>query len=316
MEESRNKPLTVYISHSACDAPLAQWVADGLVGAGVTPQLDEIEIKAGDNAISWMSDAVGESDHLLVLLGPELAEQFSVESEWLDALLKEGYLRRAFVIPVLLPQLADSQVPDILGSIMCEDLRGEHPEKSLMHFIARLKDDLLVERELGRRPSPATRNMVEHVAQRFPNPERPVQIVLHSNRFKRCFRIAIDAQATGHYFVEMLRDTLHLRLSDTDEDLGIELSYGYYLKHHGVIVQLDTTFDKAGVKNGDYVELWIRVTVRDLLQDKDVGEEVFKRIYGKSIEELSDEQLQARKRALSSAEIARMASELFKHVDE
>lgn len=316
MAKTSQQSMTVYVRHRASDGELAQWVAEGLAGAGVVPQLDEIGITAGDNVVSWLDDAIGESDHVLVLLGPKPAEEVAVEAEWLDALMKEGYLRRAFIVPVLLPGLDDAQVPEILPRALCEDFRGEHPEKSLMHLIARLRDDLLIKRELGRRPTPATRSMVEHLATRFHGDEGQRDVVVHSNRFKRCFRLRVAGAATGHYLVEMLRDTLHLKFADIDDDLGIELSYGYFLKHEGEPMHLEQTLDKSGVRNGDRLELWIRVTVRDLLEDKAVGEEVFRRIYGQTVEALSDEQLTARRRALSSAEIARIASGYFAHVDE
>jgi hypothetical protein len=106
-----------------------------------------------------------------------------------------------------------------------------------------------------------------------------LEVLVHSNRFGRSFRLRAPETATPSYLMGMLRDELNLRFSNVDPAIGVELSYTYYLKHKGVAITLNTPLREAGVRNGDRLELWIRVTLRDLIEDKDVGEKVLHDLY-------------------------------------
>jgi hypothetical protein len=68
----------------------------------------------------------------------------------------------------------------------------------------------------------------------------------------------------------MLRETLGLSFSNVDEKLQVELSYTYMLNHHGTGLVLDKSLKESGVQNGDALELWIGVTLRDRLEGKDL----------------------------------------------
>jgi hypothetical protein len=114
----------------------------------------------------------------------------------------------------------------------------------------------------------------------------------------------------------MLRNTLNLKFSNVDDQLGVELSYTYYLRHKGEAITLNTTMRDAGVMDGDRLELWIRVTLRDLIEDKEIGGAVFARLYLADIGTLTDDLRKARNRAFSSSEISRIAALFFAHVDE
>lgn len=307
--------MTVFISHAGADSDFAEWVADGLQQVGINSRLDQIEIKAGDNIVMWMNDAIGESDYLLVLLSPKSVDRYWVEMEWSNALMKEAHLRRTFVIPAILPELDDVQIPDLLRAKAYLDFRRD-PEKTFLQLVSRLKEDKLIERELGRCPSPAPRNMIQHIEKRFSDSSDTIEVIVHCNRFARSFRLHVPKDATPSYLMGMLRDTLGLKYSNIDENLGVELSYTYYLRHKGEAITLSTPLREAGVKDGDRLELWIRVTLRDLIEDKDIGEKVFFHLYRTSVDTITDDLRKARKRAFSSSEIARVASQFFKHVDE
>lgn len=306
--------IVVFISHAGPDSTLAQWLAKGLQTVGITARLDQAEIKAGDNIVTWMNDAIGESDYLLVLLSPETRDRYWVRMEWSNALMKEAHLRRAFVIPVILPGLQDSEIPELLRAKAFLDFRGDK-DAAFLKLVSRLKDDELAHRELGRLPSPAPRNMLEHIDKQLSDGPA-IEVIVHSNRFGRSFRLRVPTIATPSYLMGMLRDTLNLKFSNVDNALGVELSYTYYLRHNGEAITLNTTLADAGVKDGDRLELWIRVTLRDLVEDKEIGDKVFFHLYRANLSTLTDELRKARKRAFSSSEIARIASQFFEHVDK
>jgi hypothetical protein len=309
------KAISVFISHAGPDATFARSLATGLEQVGIAARLDQAEIRVGDNIVTWMNDAIGESDYLLVLLSPESRDRYWVRMEWSNALMKEAHLRRTFVIPVILPGLQDSEIPEMLRAKAFLDFRIDR-DAAFLKLVSRLKDDELAYRELGRLPSPAPRNVVEHIETHLPTDGTTIEVIVHSNRFGRSFRIRVPTVATPSYLMGMLRDTLHLKFSNVDNELGVELSYTYYLRQNGQAITLNTTLADAGVKDGDRLELWIRVTLRDLVEDKDIGDEVFLRLYRADLSTMTDELRNARKRAFSSAEIARVASQFFEHVDK
>lgn len=314
--------MTVFLSHAVLDADFAMWIADSLDKVGINARLDQLEIKAGDNIVTWMNDAIGESDYLLLLLSPKSIDRYWVKMEWANALMKEAHLRRTFVIPALLTELQDSQIPDLLRARAYLDFRKD-PDKAFLQLVSRLKEDKLTERELGRCPSPAPRNMVNYINKQFQDLEGTIEVLIHSNRFGRCFRLRVPNIATPSYLMAMLRDTLKLKYSNIDYNLGVELSYTYYLCHDGKAITLNTSLQDAGVCNGDRLELLIQVTLRDLLKNKDLlkakdllktkdnEQKIF--LFSKMF---PDDVLKARKRAFSSSEIAQIASQFFAHVDD
>ena len=176
MAAAKSNTTTVFISHAGPDSDFATWIADGLRKVGVTARLDQLEIKAGDNVVTWMNDAIGESDYLLVLLSPKSVKRYWVEMEWSNALMKEAHLRRTFVLPALLPELEDSQIPDMLRAKLFLDFR-KTPDKAFLQLVSRLKEDKLTQRELGRCPSPAPRNMVEAVEKRFGDTTDTIEVI-------------------------------------------------------------------------------------------------------------------------------------------
>lgn len=313
VRESSVSP-TVFISHAGPDSDLATWVAQGLQKVGISARLDQVEIKAGDNIISWMNSAAEESDYLLVLLSPSSVNRYWVEVEWSNALMKEADLRRTFVIPCVLAGLGDNEIPFLLRSRAFIDFRDDS-EAAFLKLVSRLKDDELIRRDLGSLPSPAPSNMVEEVEHVFPNNEDTIEVIIHSNRFGRSFRLFVPVEATPSYLMGMLRNTLNLKYSNVDESMGVELSYTYYLRFKGDAIMLRTSLADAGVKNGDRLELWIRVTLRDLIEDKDIGEKVFFSLYSADLTKLNKIR-QARKLSFSSAEIGRIAAKFFEHVDK
>jgi hypothetical protein len=234
--------------------------------------------------------------------------------EWSNALIKEAHLRRAFVIPVVLPGLQDSEIPEMLSAKAFLDFRGDG-DAAFLKLVSRLKDDELAHRELGRLPSPAPRNIVDHIETHLSADGPTIDIIVYSNRFGRSFRLRVPTTATPSYLMGMLRDTLNLKFSNVDNELGVELSYTYYLRHNGQPITLNTTLAEAGVRDGDRLELWIRVTLRDLIEDKEIGEKVFLNLYRVNLS-TKTEVLTARKRAFLSAEISRIASQFFEHVDK
>jgi len=288
-------------------------IADGLERCGIHARLDQVEIRAGTNVIMWMNDAIAESDYVLLLLSPCSQGRYWVETEWSNALMKEADLRRTFVITAVLPGLEDDGIPILLRSRSYIDFRKDQ-ESALLKLISRLKDDDLVCRDLGRNPVPAPASMQARVSKAYSDRESDIEVVIHSNRFGRSFKLRVPATATPSYVMGMLRDELKLKFSNVDTVLGLELSYTYYLKHKGEALTLNTPLSEAGVQDGDRLEFWIRITWRDLIEDKEIGEKMLRDLYQVQMDRAAPI-VSARRRALSSAEIANVANRFFADVD-
>jgi len=312
MPESAKR--TVFISHAGPDSAYALMIAGGLEKCGIHARVDQVEVKAGTNIVMWMNAAVAESDYVLLLLSPSSLGRYWVEMEWSSALMKEADLRRTFVITCVLPGLEDDAIPALLRNRAYIDFRTDQ-EAPLLQLISRLKDDELIRRDLGRYPVPAPASMQGRVSKAYAGSPSDLEVVVHSNRFGRSFKLCAPESATPSYLMGMLRDELNLKFSNVDPAIGVELSYTYYLKHNGEAITLNTTLRDAGVRSGDRLELWIRVTLRDLIEDKDVGEKVLHDLYMITFDHAGPI-LKARNKAFSSAEIANIASKFFAHVDK
>ena len=70
-------------------------------------------------------------------------------------------------------------------------------EKALLELISRFKDDELVRRDLGRYPTPAPASMRARIEKAFPDGEAMMDVLIHSNRFGRSFRLHEPDGATS-----------------------------------------------------------------------------------------------------------------------
>lgn len=91
--------MKVFLSHTDKDSFLAKKIASALVASGLDVWNDEIEILPGDNWAEKTSNALKESDAMVVLLTPESLESRIVQREIEYALGDKSYNKR--LIPVL-----------------------------------------------------------------------------------------------------------------------------------------------------------------------------------------------------------------------
>jgi hypothetical protein len=312
-ESSESRRQSVFISHAGPDAQAAERLATVLEAVGIRARLDRREIKLGDNIVTWMSDAIAESDYLLILLSPATKDRYWVRTEWSNALAKEADLRRTFVIPVILPGLEDDAIPALLRARLHLDLRHDE-EAAVLSLVARVKDDALSARDLGRPPTPAPGNLQESVVPPASETAEDLEVIVHSNRFGRSFKLRVPREATPAYLLQKLRDGLGLSFGNTDEKVQVRLDYTYSLRSSGVGLPLNRTLAESGVKHGDRLELWIAVTLSDLLEngEKKSGDPLILFRHAKTSMPFEP----SKPRTFTSSDIARLASRFFLHVDQ
>jgi len=318
MYMGKKKPV-VFISHAGQDSEFAEKLREILSKVGINSHLDQVELKVGDNIIRWMNNAAGESDYMIVLLSPNYLGRYWVEIELSSALMKEADLRRTFVLPAILPGVKDEDIPFLLRAKAYIDFRKDI-EAGVMKLVNRIKQDEQVARDLGKLPCPAPHEAQEQVLSGIEKDDELIEVIVHSNRFARNFRFVVPKSATPSYILSLLRSTFNLKWNNIDEDLLVELSYTYSLRYQGNELPLDTPLHELGIPNGARLELWIQVTLTDLLENKEISREtVFycltKFQIERDLEKTTQYLLQFKDRTFTPARIAQIAKKYFSHVD-
>lgn len=121
--------MQVFLSYSHKDSKLAKQIAKGLVEFGLDIWNSEAEIFPGDNWAEKVSDALKDSDAMVVLITPESLKSRTVQREIEYALGNSSYSNR--LIPVLVgseEKLSEKNIPWILRRLNI--IRLSKPEQT------------------------------------------------------------------------------------------------------------------------------------------------------------------------------------------
>ena len=129
--------MKVFISHAETDDTLARKIADTLSEAGLEVWDDAREIMPGDNWGEKVSQALQESDAMVVLLTPDAVGSRWVRREIEYALGEKRYSRR--LIPVVVgdpDRIPPEDMPWILGHLRVIELPTHAKEEEGIREIA------------------------------------------------------------------------------------------------------------------------------------------------------------------------------------
>lgn len=105
--------MTVFISHSSSDKPIARRISQSIEAAGVPTWLDEVEIRVGHSIPEKIAEGIESSGVLCILLS-----QISVRSPWvtreLNALLPRFIRMDGAVLPC---RLDDAPLPVLIADL-------------------------------------------------------------------------------------------------------------------------------------------------------------------------------------------------------
>ncbi|MBI1816574.1 MAG: toll/interleukin-1 receptor domain-containing protein [Deltaproteobacteria bacterium] len=313
-EQEPSRQPQVFISYARPDETQARSLVEALTKLGINVRFDQSEIRYGDNAILWMNNALAESDYLLLLLSGATAGRYWVETEWAAGLAKDAELRRTFLIPVVLPDTDDTDIPALLKAKRYVDLRRD-AEKELLRLVAQIKSDAVIARDLGSYPIPAPAALADRCeAQLTPGAEM-ITVFVHSNRFARVMRLRVPQSAGAGFVLTAVREELGLPFSMIDDKLQLELSYEYYLRFRGQRLTTQTLAEQD-VRDGARLELWIRLVWRDLVANRTLSKNTVAFLTTMRVATRLDPgaRLGATGR-LAEGELADRASPSFDHVD-
>jgi hypothetical protein len=121
--------MKVFLSYSHKDSDLAKQIASELIEIGLEVWNAETEIFPGDNWAEKVSDALKDSDAMVVLITPESLESRTVQREIEYALGNNSYSNR--LIPVLVgseESISKKNIPWILQRL--KTIRLSKPEQT------------------------------------------------------------------------------------------------------------------------------------------------------------------------------------------
>jgi hypothetical protein len=115
----------VFVSHSSADKAFVRILVSDLKDNGVDVWFDEMTLAVGDSIVSRISDAIRDTNYLIVVLS-----QNSVKSPWVNQELNAALMRQLsdkgmLVLPI---RLDDCEVPTILKDRVYADVRAGYKD--------------------------------------------------------------------------------------------------------------------------------------------------------------------------------------------
>lgn len=133
-------PPTVFISHSMADGPVVDRIATALRDLRYPVWYAETDLPAGELIVSRVSDALADSDAMVVVLSQRSSRSRWVEFEVNAAMAAKLSGRDVTVVPVL---IEDCEIPASLQSLNRIDMQGDLFEDGLGRLIDRLRQHRL-----------------------------------------------------------------------------------------------------------------------------------------------------------------------------
>jgi len=129
MDESTDVRPRIFLSYASQDRELARKIADHLKNYDFYVWYDLWELKPGDSITQKIEEAISTSNYLIILLSPS-----SIRSEWVrrELIMAQSELtaRDVTIIPILISDVNENEIPIELRSIQWLDLRKD-PEKKI-----------------------------------------------------------------------------------------------------------------------------------------------------------------------------------------
>ncbi len=113
----------VFISYSRQDLPFVERLGTDLRAAGVRIWRDTEQLRPGEQWQGAIENALTAAEALLYV-----ASKYSRGSGWIDAELRGGLLSRRTIVPIILDDAGENELPTFLRQYQWVDFRGDYAQ--------------------------------------------------------------------------------------------------------------------------------------------------------------------------------------------
>jgi len=125
MPEQETTLRDVFISYSSADEPIMERIAQKLTDNGLSVWYAPADIQGGEQFVREIELGLRTSQVVVTFLSSSALDSFWVEAEWSARLIQMSRDRTRKLIPVLLRDVEDDQIPLLLQPLDRLDFRGE-----------------------------------------------------------------------------------------------------------------------------------------------------------------------------------------------
>jgi hypothetical protein len=141
IEDLTFEKKSVFLSHNRADRPFVHRISRKLRKRRVPYWLDEAEILPGDSLIEKIAAGITEIDYLLCFISEDSIKSSWVRKEISIALTREIEVRQVRVVPAMIGNVQDEQIPSAISDKYYLDFRSNAPFEKAMHELLMLLDE-------------------------------------------------------------------------------------------------------------------------------------------------------------------------------
>jgi TIR domain len=238
---------TVFLSHAGADNPKAIAIANELRAEGLQVSLDREQLRQGDSFVSFMEQALKESNYCLLLWSLAASKSKWVEVEWTAAFHRAVTESQNFLI---VGRLENIKTPELLRPRLRVDLYPE-VEPGVRELIIMWRADSEAGSESARAVVAPNIGVVGEI--------QGETVYITSQTFAKTFPLKVKMELPVAVILERVLSELSLpRQVDVQGKLGCRLKYD--LLHEDQLLRVDKPLAAQGVKHNDL--LWLQVEMQ------------------------------------------------------
>ena len=123
VDPSLTRRVTIFLSHSTEDKPLARRIATDLRDHGIEVWFDEWEINVGDSISQKIQQGLQDADYVAVLLSKHSVASGWVDKEWQSRIGQEATTRKTIILPL---KAEDCELPPLLADKAFADFAADY----------------------------------------------------------------------------------------------------------------------------------------------------------------------------------------------
>jgi len=117
----RKKKIHVFISHSAKDSWFVKELVVDLMKNSITAHTDEQSLIAGDNLEEKLLEFIANSEYVIIIVSNN-----TTTSKWIQREFEMAERLNKRILPVMIEDIDDQEIPDFLKNIVYADLRDNY----------------------------------------------------------------------------------------------------------------------------------------------------------------------------------------------